>query len=232
MYVQILVGFCCIFSQFFSRFYLYYLNTPECNIIIILYIYFITNPSSAIVLKKINAHVKIDLCNRIYMRALLLSQMQFGRRMYLKKKKNISSITIQSSTTDNAAKKSAVARAAQKDPIENQGYAIMCPPIQNPRPLPIIPELLSFRLAILGQYLPFHALVPRKRRTKERVPSRQSYDALIKNYHPPTTKGALARHSLSPFLRYSPPSLLPHPPFLFLADTSSSYLSRLGPHES
>ena len=41
-------------------------------------------------------------------------------------------------------------------------------------------------------------LVPRERSTKERVPSWQSYDALIKNYHPPTTKGALARHSLSP----------------------------------
>lgn len=41
-------------------------------------------------------------------------------------------------------------------------------------------------------------LVPRERSTKERVPSRQSYDALIKNYHPPTTKGALARHSLFP----------------------------------
>lgn len=124
-------------------------------------------------------------------------------------KKNISSITIQSSTTDNAAKKSAITRPAQKDPIENQGYAIMCPPIQNPRPLPIIPKLLSFRLAILGQYLPFHALVPRKRLTKERVPSRQSYDALIKNYHPPTTKGALARHSLSLFPsldRYPSPS--------------------------
>jgi len=87
---------------------------------------------------------------------------------------------------------------AQKDPIENQGYAIMCSPIQNPQPLPIIPKLLSFRLAFLGQYLPFHRLVPRERSTKERVPSWQSYDALIKNYHPPTTKGALARHSLSP----------------------------------
>lgn len=133
------------------------------------------------------------------------------------KKKHLS-ITIQSPTTDNAAKKSAVARAAQKDPIENQGYAIMCPPIQNPRPLPIIPKLLSFRLAILGQYLPFHALVPRKRRTKERVPSRQSYDALIKNYHPPTTKGALARHSLSPLSCFRPlfPAIsFPRPPFLF-----------------
>lgn len=36
------------------------------------------------------------------------------------------------------------------------------------RPLPIIPKLLSFRLAILGQYLPFHAPVPRERSTKER----------------------------------------------------------------
>lgn len=45
--------------------------------------------------------------------------------------------------------------------------------------------------------------------SQRRVPSRQSYDALIKNYHPPTTKGALARHSLSLFPsldRYSPPS--------------------------
>lgn len=80
-------------------------------------------------------------------------------------------------------------------------------------------------------------LVPRERSTKERVPSWQSYDALIKNYHPPTTKGALARHSLSRSLsgQSSPP--LPSPSsttfsFSSLADTSSSYLSRPGPHEN
>ena len=76
-------------------------------------------------------------------------------------------------------------------------------------------------------------LVPRERSTKERVPSWQSYDALIKNYHPPTTKGALApaTRCLLPPLASSPPL-----PFLssasfsfsFLADTSFSYLSRPG----
>lgn len=64
---------------------------------------------------------------------------------------------IQSSTADNAAKEAWSPEPVQKDPIENQGYAIMCSPIQNPQLLPIIPKLLSFRLAILGQYLPFHA---------------------------------------------------------------------------
>lgn len=53
-------------------------------------------------------------------------------------------------------------------------------------------------------------LVPRERSTKERVPSWQSYDALIKNYHPPTTKGALA----VPFLLYT--VLLYHPLLSFL----------------
>jgi len=43
----------------------------------------------------------------------------------------------------------------------------------------------------------------RKRHKGERVPSRQSYDALIKNYHLPTTKRALARHTRPPF---KPPS--------------------------
>lgn len=80
-------------------------------------------------------------------------------------------------------------------------------------------------------------LVPRERSTKERVPSWQSYDALIKNYHPPTTKGALARHSLSPFPPLDSSSSLPSLfstsfSFSSLADTSSSYLSRSGPHES
>lgn len=60
-------------------------------------------------------------------------------------------------------------------------------------------------------------LVPRERSTKERVPSWQSYDALIKNYHPPTTKGALARHSLSPSLsrQFSSPSTTPFLSLLF-----------------
>jgi len=57
---------------------------------------------------------------------------------------------------DNTAEERSC-RIQQGDSIENQGYAIMCSPIQNPRPPPIIPKLLSFRLAILGQYLPFHA---------------------------------------------------------------------------
>ena len=77
-------------------------------------------------------------------------------------------------------------------------------------------------------------LVPRERSTKERVPSWQSYDALIKNYHPPTTKGALARHSLSPSSSSSSPPLpsLVFFSFSFLADTSFSYLSRSGLQES
>jgi len=57
---------------------------------------------------------------------------------------------------DNTAKERS-SQIQQGEPIENQGYAIMCSPIRNPRPPPIISKLLSFRLAILGQYLPFHA---------------------------------------------------------------------------
>lgn len=67
----------------------------------------------------------------------------------------------------------------------------------------------------------------RKKSTKERVLSRQSYDALIKNYHPPTTKGALARHSfcMSP-LPPSSPFFLPVLPIL----DSSSFVAQTHIH--
>lgn len=64
---------------------------------------------------------------------------------------------------------------------------------------PNYPETIVLPLCAPRSISSLSCLVPRERSTKERVPSRQSYDALIKNYHPPTTKGALARHSLSPF---------------------------------
>lgn len=117
----------------------------------------------------------------------------------------------------------------------------MCPPIQNPRPLPIIPKLLSFRLANPWSISSLSCLgSSQKALTKERVPSRQSYDALIKNYHPPTTKGGTCPPlALSPFPsldnRYSPPSLLPpssfslsrrHFVFLFISPWSPRKLNK------
>lgn len=108
-------------------------------------------------------------------------------------------------------------KAAQKGPIENQGYAIMRSPIQNlpassnyPKTIvlpPCDPRSIS-SLSCLGS--------SRKEHKGARVPSWQSYDALIKNYHPSTTKGALAHHSLSS----SFPASLPLPP-------SSSFLNLL-----
>jgi hypothetical protein len=80
---------------------------------------------------------------------------------------------------------------ADPEPPATSNYleTIVLPPC-DPRPISSLP-----------------CLVPGERSTKERVPSRQSYDALIKNYHPPTTKGALARHTRRPL-----PSSLPRPP--------------------
>lgn len=85
-------------------------------------------------------------------------------------------------------------------------------------------------------------LVPRERSTKERVSSWQSYDALIKNYHPPTTKGALARLSLSPsFARQFSSSTIPclgllffflsrrHFVFLFISPWSPRKLNKPRP---
>lgn len=97
-------------------------------------------------------------------------------------------------------------------------------------PLPIIPKLLSFRLEALGlgQYLSL-ASCPRREHTKERVRSRWTNDALIKNYHPTTTKGPLARFTLLVSLALSlssSPSIAPPPrPPAPLFAVTSPYLS-------
>lgn len=102
---------------------------------------------------------------------------------------------IQSPAADNAAKeeRTRAKRSYWKSGLRDYVLADPEPPTSSNYPETIVlPPCDPRSISSLS------CLVPRERSTKERVPSWQSYDALIKNYHPPTTKGALARHSLSP----------------------------------
>lgn len=106
----------------------------------------------------------------------------------------------------------------------------MRPWFQNVWSHPIIPKLLSFRLE--EPLVPVNTSacpVPRERSTKERVRSRWTHGALIKNYHPTTTKGPLARFALTfllapPLARHLPSSSPPYF-FLFFSTVTPPYLS-------
>lgn len=120
------------------------------------------------------------------------------------------------------------------------GYGIMHPRFQSVWSPPIIPKLLSFRFGEpLVSVNTSPCPVPRERSTKEQVRSQWTHGALIKNYHPTTTKGPLARFTLAFFL--APPLIhlpslaslfpsAPRPPrrsafLLFFSLATSPYLS-------